>query len=115
MATRDQLIGDGVLVLRRRRTAVLTKAPVQRLQDQARGILLSGEDADVSDRQAALVVLAAVVPLTTIAPRRQWRLSQDRVAQLAHLAAREAPAFSQLMTQMWNSRGRWNPAAGPAH
>lgn len=104
MATRDRLVRDGVLVLRGHRTAVLAKAPVQRLQDQARGILLSGEG--VTAEQAAPVVLAAVAPLTIIASRRQWRLREDRVAQLTRLAAREAPTFGQMVAQMRKGRGR---------
>jgi hypothetical protein len=113
-ATRDQLASEGVITQAGRRVTAADRDGVAALQRRAGELLAGGAD-PAGEREAALIALASVVPLTTIATRREWRARSGRVAALAAQVSAGAPAFSELIGQMRRTRRLAYSAGGPAH
>jgi hypothetical protein len=64
---------------------------------------------------AALVLLASVVPLTTLFTKREWKARRERVETLAQLAADAIPSFREVLKQMRHTRRSAYSAGGPVH
>jgi hypothetical protein len=96
--------------------AAADPAAVESLQDAARTALTGRHDPDgLSEREAALAALAAIVPLPTVLSRKEQRSHAITIDAISDRAAAAHPAFRSLLTQMRRTRGRSFSAGGPVH
>ncbi|MDQ1066172.1 GOLPH3/VPS74 family protein [Streptomyces canus] len=107
-AVREQLAAGGSLRARKKRALGLfptveydlaRPAAVEALQEEARGILRGPVPAvDISDRDAAVVALAAAAGLRTLLPRKA---SYDtRVEELIERSGQAAPALRKVVHEL---------------
>ncbi|MDQ0773155.1 hypothetical protein QF026_001621 [Streptomyces aurantiacus] len=109
-AVQAQLAADGYL--RAEKTRVLGVFPsveyeldrvaaVDGLREKARQVLAGPLPVDeVSERDAALVVLAAAAELRTLLTSREWRQYDERVAALAERSGTATPALRQAVREV---------------
>jgi hypothetical protein len=109
-AVREQLVAEGYLRARKKRVLgvfpsvehVLDRvAAVEALREQARLVLEGpGPVADVSDRDAALVALAAAAQLRTVLPARDRARHKERLERLAERGGAATPALRQVVREV---------------
>ncbi|MEU5704403.1 GOLPH3/VPS74 family protein [Streptomyces aurantiacus] len=109
-AVQAQLAADGYL--RAEKTRVLGVFPsveyeldrvaaVDGLREKARQVLAGPLPVDeVSERDAALVALAAAAELRTLLTSREWRQYDERVAALAERSGTATPALRQAVREV---------------
>ncbi|MFF0089519.1 GPP34 family phosphoprotein [Streptomyces canus] len=107
-AVREQLAAGGWLRARKRRALGLfptveydlaRPAAVEALQEEARGILRGPVPAvDISDRDAAVVALAAAAGLRTLLPRKES--PGTRVEELIERSGQAAPALRKVVHEL---------------
>jgi hypothetical protein len=90
------------------RIGAYERAAANRLQLWSRTLLTGArlDDRDLDMLDAALVPLAAVVRLSTVASRRSWRANRGRVTTLTSRLGDAIPGFGDLIAQMRQSRTR---------
>ncbi|MFF4232795.1 GPP34 family phosphoprotein [Streptomyces sp. NPDC001820] len=109
-AVRTQLAGAGYLRTRRRRVlGVFPSAEyeldrpdlVKSLRDEARSVLLGPQPAaEVSDRDAALVALAAAAELRTLATGKERRLYRNRIEALTDRGGASIPVLRKVIEEV---------------
>jgi hypothetical protein len=109
-AVREQLTAEGFLRAQRKRVLgvfpsvehVPARAEVvDALRAEARQVLEGPVPvAEVSERDAAVVALAAAAELPTLVPGRDRRRHHARVAELAERSGAAAPALRKVVTQV---------------
>jgi hypothetical protein len=109
-AVREQLTATGHLRARRKRVLgvfpsvdhdLARVAVVDALREDARRILLGPVPvAEVSDRDAALVALAAAAELRTVVPARDRRRYRDRIEDLTERSGAAAPALRRVVREV---------------
>ncbi|MFD4528220.1 GPP34 family phosphoprotein [Streptomyces sp. NPDC058470] len=109
-AVRAQLAADGYLRAEKKRVLGLFPsveyelerlAAVDALREDARRVLLGPVPvADVSDRDAALVALAAAAELRTLLPGKDRKLHKDRIEELTDRGGAAAPALKKVIQEV---------------
>ncbi|MFJ2830388.1 GPP34 family phosphoprotein [Streptomyces sp. NPDC087263] len=109
-AVRAQLAADGYLRAEKKRVLGLFPsveyelervAAVDALREDARQVLLGPVPvADVSDRDAALVALAAAAELRTLLPGKDRKLHKDRIEELTDRGGAAAPALKKVIQEV---------------
>ena len=109
-AVREQLTAEGYLRARRKRVLgvfpsvqhVLARADVvEALHEEARQVLEGPAPvAEVSDRDAAVVALAAAAELPTLVPGNDRKRHHARVAELTERSGAAAPALRKVVTEV---------------
>ncbi|MFF0084043.1 GPP34 family phosphoprotein [Streptomyces canus] len=106
-AVREQLAAGGWLRARKRRALGLfptveydlaRPAAVEALQEEARGILRGPATVDLSDRDAAVVALAAAAGLRTLLPRKESH--GPRAQELIERSGQAAPALRKVVQEL---------------
>ncbi|NUO44377.1 MAG: GPP34 family phosphoprotein [Streptomyces sp.] len=119
-AVREQLAAEGYLRAEKRRVLALFPtveyalervAAADALRERARQVLEGPvPTAEVCDRDAALVTLAAAAGLRTLVPREERGLHKDRLAELAERGGAAGPAMRKVGEEL---RAALTSAAAP--
>ena len=109
-AVRAQLAAEGYLRAERKRVLGLFPSveyelervsAVDALREDARQVLEGpGPVADVSDRDAALVALAAAAGLRTLLPGKDSKLHKERIEELTERGGAAAPALKKVIQEV---------------
>ncbi|MFE9764113.1 GPP34 family phosphoprotein [Streptomyces sp. NPDC005808] len=109
-AVRAQLAAEGYLRAEKKRVLGLFPsveyelervAAVDALREDARLVLMGPVPvADVSDRDAALVALAAAAELRTLLPGKDRKLHKDRIEELTERSGAAAPALKKVIQEV---------------
>ena len=116
-AVQEQLAHAGLIAVRENGSiAALDRQGIAAHQAHTRHLLEDDSDiAQVPILDAALLALAAVVPLETVLTREDRRRYKQRLAALTERAGATAPAVRQALAQMHRTRGLAFSAGGPVH
>lgn len=109
-AVRAQLAAEGYLRAEKKRVLGLFPsveyelervAAVDGLREEVRQVVLGAQPvADVSDRDAALVALAAAAELRTLLSGKERRLHKDRIEELTDRSGAAAPALKKVIQEV---------------
>ncbi|MFJ4835067.1 GPP34 family phosphoprotein [Streptomyces sp. NPDC088747] len=109
-AVRAQLAAEGYLRAEKKRVLGLFPSveyelervsAVDALREDARRVLVGPESvADVSERDAAVVALAAAAELRTLASGKDRKLHKDRIEQLTERSGAAAPALKKVIQEV---------------
>ncbi|WP_405905587.1 GPP34 family phosphoprotein [Streptomyces sp. NBC_00828] len=109
-AVRAQLVAEGYLRAEKKRVLGLFPSveyqlarvsAVDGLRAEARQVLVGPVPvADVSDRDAALVALAAAAELRTLLPGKDRKLYKDRIEELTERSGAAAPALKKVIQEV---------------
>ncbi|MFF4761452.1 GPP34 family phosphoprotein [Streptomyces sp. NPDC001292] len=109
-ALREQLAAEGLLRAERRRVlgvlpsvdyALERVAVVDALREEARRVLEGPLPAvEVSEREAAVVALAAAAELGTLAPAKDRRRHKGRIEELTERSGAAAPALRRVVREV---------------
>ncbi|GHD92188.1 GOLPH3/VPS74 family protein [Streptomyces naganishii] len=110
VAVREQLAAEGYLRAEKRRVlgifpsvehALQRVAAVDALQREARGVLEGDRPAvEVSERDAAVVALAAAAELRTLVPGKDRRRHRRRIEELTERSGAAAPALRRVVREV---------------
>lgn len=119
-AVREQLTAEGCLRARKKRALglfptveydIARPAVVEALQEEVRQILRGPVPAGhLSDRDAALVALAAAAELRTLLPRKEYH--QVRIEELIERGGQSAPALRRVLHEVGGALTPTSVAAG---
>ncbi|MHA5051399.1 GOLPH3/VPS74 family protein [Streptomyces sp. SD15] len=109
-AVRAQLAAEGYLRAEKKRVLGLFPSvdyqldrvtAVDALQEEAREVLHGPVPvAEITDRDAALVALAAAAELRTLAPGKERRVHKQRIEELTDRSGAAAPALKQVIQEV---------------
>jgi hypothetical protein len=112
-AVREQLAVEGYLRADKRRAlglfptveyALERVAVVDALHEEARQVLEgSGHPAEISDRDAAVVVLATAAELRTLVNRKERGHHKERLAELAERGGTASPALRKVVRELYTA------------